>query len=234
MDCFNPKRIKNKRQNQTYEFGAFFRTQDLFTKLLNLVEILPIDRLGSNGIYFQNGILENNNKCHSDDITLSNPKKRPLSSLKFRPLVRAVSPKKYPTFKFITPQHSQRPFNFVKAKEEKFDLIKKSIKIARTSKKLRSQKILPRGDLKLSSVHLYKPPLKLIENKQYFLKATLQKPDSTLEDQIQSLNKRNSQSQMALTNVIQILQKGKNKFLDNINKPKRKITFNKFNKSRKA
>ena len=235
MDCGNQKQIKNKKQAQTYEFGAFFRTQDLFTQLLNLVETFPIDRLGNNGIYFQNGIRENNNKLQFDDITLSNPKQRSLSTKKFQPLIRVLSPKKSRTFKFITPQRSQRPINLLKTKEEKFDLIEKSIKLARTSKKLRSQKILPREILQLSSVHLSKHPLKLTGAKKYFLKTAPKRPDFALKEQIQTPNKRASQSQTALTNVIQILQKGKNKFLeDNINKSKRKITFNQFNKTRKT
>ena len=36
-----------------YEYGAFFKYQDLYRKLINLLTILPSNQIGNNGIYFQ-------------------------------------------------------------------------------------------------------------------------------------------------------------------------------------
>jgi hypothetical protein len=42
-----------KKRNKRYEYGAFFKYQELFKKLIDLMSILPKERLGFNGIYFQ-------------------------------------------------------------------------------------------------------------------------------------------------------------------------------------
>ena len=59
---------KKKKIHQEYEFGAHFKYTDLFGRLINLINILPKERLGENGIYFidDNNNNNNNNKRNSD------------------------------------------------------------------------------------------------------------------------------------------------------------------------
>lgn len=47
------------KQGKTYEHGAFFKYQDLYKRLLDLMTILPSDRIGDKGVYIQN-----NNESH--------------------------------------------------------------------------------------------------------------------------------------------------------------------------
>jgi hypothetical protein len=43
-----------KRKQRTYEYGAYFRCQDLYKKLLTLLQELPLERIGNeDGMYFQ-------------------------------------------------------------------------------------------------------------------------------------------------------------------------------------
>jgi len=49
----------NKNIIKRYEFGAFFKYQDLYKELLNLLTKLPSKRIGLNGIFFQKNINEN-------------------------------------------------------------------------------------------------------------------------------------------------------------------------------
>ena len=42
------------KKQRTYEYGAYFRCQDLYKKLLTLLQELPLERIGNgNGMYFQ-------------------------------------------------------------------------------------------------------------------------------------------------------------------------------------
>ena len=42
------------RKQRTYEYGAYFRCQDLYKKLLTLLQELPLERIGNeDGMYFQ-------------------------------------------------------------------------------------------------------------------------------------------------------------------------------------
>ena len=43
-----------KKEGKTYEHGAFFKHQDLYKRLLDLMTILPSDRIGDKGVYIQN------------------------------------------------------------------------------------------------------------------------------------------------------------------------------------
>ncbi len=45
--------MNTKKKNKRYEYGAFFKYQSLYKKLIDLMSILPKERLGLNGIYFQ-------------------------------------------------------------------------------------------------------------------------------------------------------------------------------------
>ncbi len=56
---------KKKKIHQQYEFGAHFKYTDLFGRLINLINILPKERLGENGIYF---IDDNKNNNVSSDL----------------------------------------------------------------------------------------------------------------------------------------------------------------------
>lgn len=52
---------KKKKIHQQYEFGAHFKYTDLFGRLINLINTLPKERLGDNGIYFIDDNKKNNN-----------------------------------------------------------------------------------------------------------------------------------------------------------------------------
>jgi len=51
--------VSKIKQGKTYEHGAFFKYQDLYKRLLDLMTILPSDRIGDKGTYIQN-----NNESH--------------------------------------------------------------------------------------------------------------------------------------------------------------------------
>ena len=120
MSYFNMKpsidivksKSKEKKHN-IYEFGSHFRYRDLYKSLINLVNILPSERLGSNGIYFQHD--EKNNmkdlsyknflkerKFYLDKIKISIPKKKNLindkSKIKFRNVKTKIQIKKNKDF----------------------------------------------------------------------------------------------------------------------------------------
>ena len=59
-----------KKRNKRYEYGAFFKYQELFKKLIDLMSILPKERLGFNGIYFQRN--NNINIIKITNSTISN------------------------------------------------------------------------------------------------------------------------------------------------------------------
>ncbi len=52
-----------KKNKKKYEFGAYFKYTDLYYKLIKLVNEISIDRLGKNGIYFEE---ETNNKYNTN------------------------------------------------------------------------------------------------------------------------------------------------------------------------
>ena len=58
--------MNTKKKNKRYEYGAFFKYQSLYKRLIDLMSILPKERLGLNGIYFQR-----NNNLNIIDITNS-------------------------------------------------------------------------------------------------------------------------------------------------------------------
>ena len=88
MSYFNMKpsidivksKSKEKKHN-IYEFGAHFRYRDLYKSLINLVNILPSERLGSNGIYFQHD--ENNNNRELSYKNFLKERKYYLNKIKF-------------------------------------------------------------------------------------------------------------------------------------------------------
>ena len=51
--------MKKKKIHQQYEFGAHFKYTDLFSRLIDLINYLPKERLGNNGVYFQDDNLKN-------------------------------------------------------------------------------------------------------------------------------------------------------------------------------
>lgn len=53
MDKTKAKKQEKYKEITKYEHGAHFKYSDLQRKLLDLVETIPLDRLGINGIYFQ-------------------------------------------------------------------------------------------------------------------------------------------------------------------------------------
>ena len=71
---------KEKKHN-IYEFGAHFKYRDLYKSLINLVNILPSERLGSNGIYFQHD--ENNNNRELSYKNFLKERKYYLNIIKF-------------------------------------------------------------------------------------------------------------------------------------------------------
>ena len=46
-------KITTKKHDNKYEYGAYFKYNDLYKALLNLIPILSSNRFGKDGIYFQ-------------------------------------------------------------------------------------------------------------------------------------------------------------------------------------
>lgn len=135
MSYFNMKpstdKIKSKskeKKHNIYEFGSHFRYRDLYKSLINLVNILPSERLGSNGIYFQHD--EKNNmkdlsyknflkerKFYLDKIKMSLPKKKKLindkNKIKFRNLKTKLQIKKNKDFSpFLKTKNSPVKYSY--------------------------------------------------------------------------------------------------------------------------
>ena len=195
------KEKKVEEAPKQYEYGAYFKTQDLFSKLLDLVNTLPVDRLGKNGIYFQKEHTEQNPTIFhfekAEDITVKNKSSTGIFS--FPPITRVFSPQKSKTIKFTSPK--QR-ISFIKDQQAKYDLIANSVKMARTTKKH-------------STTHkmIKKEP----NTQRIFLKTRdTECPRNSKIDiiPIRKESRKLGTSQNTLTSVIRILQKGKNKYLD--------------------
>jgi hypothetical protein len=45
--------MKKHKNKQKYEFGAYFKYIDLYKKLIKLMNEISVDRIGNNGIYFE-------------------------------------------------------------------------------------------------------------------------------------------------------------------------------------
>ncbi len=65
-------KITTKKYDNKYEYGAYFKYNDLYKALLNLIPILSSNRFGKDGIYFQR------NEKSNESINLSSKEKSPL------------------------------------------------------------------------------------------------------------------------------------------------------------
>lgn len=173
----------HSKKSRTYEHGAYFKSHDLFTKLLDLIEILPVERLGNNGVYFQ---YDNKDEQFEKSVnirkTLTCPSKLPK-------IFSTFSPKKNISIQYASPKMKSN----CKSKTERFFLLEHSLKISNTKKKNKIK----------SNITEYNStccPIKLVNCKKYYLKTEIDE-------------KKASSSQKTLTNVIQLLQRGKNKYL---------------------
>lgn len=175
----------HSKQPRTYEHGAYFKSHDLFTKLLDLIETLPVERLGNDGVYFQK---ENNDKITENNVnirkTLTFPSKLPK-------IYSTFSPKKNISFQYASPQKIKSNLKII---NDKFVLLEHSFKLSKVKKKNKIK----------NNITEYNNTIKLVNCKKYYLKSE------------NSNEKKASSSQKMLTNVIQILQKGKNKYLKTI------------------
>ena len=71
-----------KKHGVTYEYGAFFKYQELFKSLLDLMIILPSERIGDKGEYFQNSKISNISN-QSVILELRNEKTKIMKNIKF-------------------------------------------------------------------------------------------------------------------------------------------------------
>lgn len=167
----------NAKKPRTYEHGAYFKSHELFTKLLDLIETLPIERLGNEGVYFQNENNENN---------IVNIKKTVTCQLKLPKISNIFSPNK--RIDYSSPQKMRTK---IKLKKEKIISLEHSLKLPKGKKKI------------IINSNSISNPIKLVKCKINFSKTER----SNYEE------KKVSSSQKTLINVIQILQRGKNKYL---------------------
>ncbi len=65
-------KITTKKHDNKYEYGAYFKYNDLYKALLNLIPILSSNRFGKDGIYFQR------NEKKNESLSLSSKEKSPL------------------------------------------------------------------------------------------------------------------------------------------------------------
>lgn len=73
---FLKKMMKKKKEilnNKKYEYGAYFKHIDLYKKLIDLMSIIPSERLGLKGIYFQDN-KEENKKYRNSTISFIHKK----------------------------------------------------------------------------------------------------------------------------------------------------------------
>ena len=170
----------HSKKPRTYEHGAYFKSHDLFTKLLDLIETLPVDRLGNNGVYFQ---YDNKDEQFEKSVnirkTLTCPSKLPK-------LFSTFSPKKTVSIQYASPKMKSN----CKPKTERFALLEHSLK-------LKKKNLFKVNTTEYNSTCC---PIKLVNCKKYYLKTEFDE-------------KKASSSQKTLTNVIQLLQRGKNKYL---------------------
>ena len=173
----------HSKKPRTYEHGAYFKSHDLFTKLLDLIETLPVDRLGNNGVYFQ---YDNKDEQFEKSVnirkTLTCPSKLPK-------IFSTFSPKKNVSIQYASPKMKSN----CKSKTERFFLLEHSLKISNTKKKNKIK-------TNITEYNSTCCPIKLVNCKKYYLKTEIDE-------------KKASSSQKTLTNVIQLLQRGKNKYL---------------------
>ena len=173
----------HSKRPRTYEHGAYFKSHDLFTKLLDLIETLPVDRLGNNGVYFQ---YDNKDEQFEKSVnirkTLTCPSKLPK-------IFSTFSPKKNVSIQYASPKMKSN----CKSKTERFFLLEHSLKISNTKKKNKIK-------TNITEYNSTCCPIKLVNCKKYYLKTEIDE-------------KKASSSQKTLTNVIQLLQRGKNKYL---------------------
>ena len=119
MNMIDKKKQKETHPVKKYEYGAYFRVKDLFTKLLDLIEVIPVDRLGNDGIYFEKTRTINMRKT----ITCQTNFKRDFGD---------CFPKKCKTMKFS----STKECNWIiKEKAEQYKLIEQSTKICKTQRR---------------------------------------------------------------------------------------------------
>ena len=107
----------NAKKPRTYEHGAYFKSHDLFTKLLDLIETLPVERLGNEGVYFQSENNENN---------IVNIRKTVTCQLKLPKISNIFSPNKSKEIQYTSPQKLKTK---IKLKKEKIISIEHSLKL---------------------------------------------------------------------------------------------------------
>ena len=169
----------NAKKPRTYEHGAYFKSQYLFTKLLDLIETLPVERLGNEGVYFQSENNENN---------IVNIRKTVTCQLKLPKISNIFSPHKSKEIQYTSPQKLKTK---IKLKKEKIISLEHSLKLSK------GKKIIFINSNSTCN------PIKLVKSNNNYPKTER----SNYEE------KKVSSSQKTLLNVIQLLQRGKNKYL---------------------
>lgn len=214
------KEKKVKEAPKQYEYGAYFKTQDLFAKLLDLVNTLPVDRLGKNGIYFQKEHIEPNPIIFHfekvEDNTVKNKSSTGIFS--FPPITRVFSPQKSKTIQFTSPRQG-RTITFIKNQQVKYDLIANSVKMARTTKKHSTTHKIIKKELNSHRIFLKTKDTECPRNSKIDILPSRKE------------SRKLGTSQNTLSSVIKILQKGKNKFLDEevlFSEKQRRISFKVF------
>lgn len=104
MSIIQRRRDNTKEKTEDikyYENGAHFKYIELFKSLVNLVSILPAERLGHNGIYFQHDDTDSkldlsllyNMKSHKSLIHIVIPKSMKKSPVKYSPTIKHTNTK---------------------------------------------------------------------------------------------------------------------------------------------
>lgn len=215
MNMIDKKKQKETHSVKKYEYGAYFRVKDLFTKLLDLIEVIPVDRLGNDGVYFQT---ENNEpvKTFEKTRTIKIRKTMTCQTPYKRDFVDSF-PKKCKTMKFS----STKECNWIlKEKEEQYKLIEQSTKICKTQRRPSLMNRLSTNKITKRFSIISNEPIKKSTKKKYCLKT--ESNENTYTNNINKIMKRyheksSSTSQKTLTSVIKLLQKGKIKYLNTEN-----------------
>jgi len=194
--------VSKIKQGKTYEHGAFFKYQDLYKRLLDLMTILPSDRIGDKGTYIQN-----NNESHIINrnviIQLREKKNKIMNNIEN--LIESLS--SYHSIQLgksndISKNNKSFSYNKYRTNQNlrKKNPIKLSLKIPNTSrggtfKTLgKSQfdsinKIKKKKNLKINSLRKFNKTINSKNNNFRFIKTDIQTPEQKRNNTLKKVNK---------------------------------------------
>ena len=191
-----------KKQGKTYEHGAYFKYQDLYKSLLDLMTILPSDRIGNKGVYIQN-----NNESHiiNQNVIIKLRKQKNKMMNNIENLIESLSSfhsNQLEKSKDINKKNKSFSYNKYRTRHNlnKRNPIKLSLKIPQTSrggtfKTLgKSQfdsinKIKKKKNLKIDALKKFSKTINVKNNNFRFITTDIQTPEHNRVNTLKNTNK---------------------------------------------